>query len=82
MVDASRAYVAEHALVVIPVGLLFVMAALKNLSATNVERERSIRGGHYKGKITPKWMKIFAREQSIRDAQAQKAREEREKSGS
>lgn len=77
LVDNSRAFVDRHLVWAIAILTLVVLAAMKSLSSTNVERERNIRGGHYKGKVTPKWMKTFAKEQSIRDEKAMRARNKR-----
>lgn len=74
LIATTRAFAAEHVIWFITGALVLALIAMWRMSITNVERDRAIRGGHYKGKITPKWMKLFAKEQAERDAMAEEAR--------
>ncbi len=74
LLETTRAFAAEHVLWFITGILVAAIAMAWWMNNSRVERDRAIRGGHYKGKITPKWMKLFAKEQAKRDAEAEEAR--------
>ncbi|MHA3914060.1 hypothetical protein [Halovulum sp. GXIMD14793] len=74
LLATTRAFAAEHVIWFIAGIVAVVFLTIWWLGTTKVERERAIRGGHYKGKITPKWLTIFQKEQSKRDAMAEEAR--------
>ena len=44
-----------------------IVIATRRLTSSNVERERPIAGGHYKGTVTPGWMKRFKKQEALRE---------------
>ena len=50
--------------------ICIIIIATRVLTSSNVERERPIAGGHYKGKVTPGWMKHFQKQEALREEAA------------
>lgn len=47
--------------------ICLIVVATRRLTSSNVERERPIAGGHYKGEVTPGWMQRFQKQEAMRE---------------
>ena len=47
--------------------ILAIILTTARLTSSNVTRERPIAGSHYRGKVTPGWLKKFQKQETLRD---------------